>query len=269
MPNFQAISYATHGQKRWLRATSFSFALRDGILPLGIAEVAKAALSLPLAFIQRETTGFVPVAVMSLQPGHNHFVTPDGRWPHGYIPAASRAYPFRLFGTGEDQHILAIDEDAGLICEGADGEAFFDAIDKPSAAIREVMRFLEAHEIGLRAARGATACLNEFQLLKPWEISVKNEHGVQKLGGLFQVDQEALNQLPGEALKALLNAGGLLLAYSQLLSMQHLPFLGELASAHAEAAKRVADADRSLSANGELDLEFLKRSETLSFGGFR
>lgn len=269
MPNFQAISYATHGQKRWLRATSFSFALRDGILPLGMAEVAKAALTLPLAFIQRDPQGFFPVAVMSLKPGTNHFVTPDGRWPHGYIPATSRAYPFRLFDTGENQHVLAIDEDAGLISDGVDGEAFFDSAESPSHALREVMQFLEAHEIGLRAARGAATRLSEFKILKPWEISVRNDDGVQKLGGLFQVDQQALNQLPGEALKALLNAGGLLLAYSQLLSMQHLPFLGELASAHAEAAKRVADANQSLSANGELDLEFLKRSETLSFGGFR
>lgn len=268
MPNFRAISPSTHGQLRWLRTTSFSFALRDGILPLGMAEVAKATLSLPLAFVQREGPTFLPVAVMSLQENCNHFVAPDGRWPHGYIPAATRAYPFRLFAGPDDQHILAIDEDSGLLSNGPEGETFFDESGSPSAAITTVMQFLEAHEVGLRAAKDAAALLAKNGLLKPWDISVKRESGTQRIAGLFQIDPLALAQLSGDALATLNAAGGLFLANCQLLSMQHLSLLGELASIHAQAERRAAEA-KPLASNNSLDLEFLKSGETLNFGGFR
>ncbi len=81
--------------------------------------------------------------------------------------------------------------------------------------------------------------------------------------GLFRIDEAALNQLPAEAPIELRNTGALLCAYCQLLSIQHLQTLGQLAAAHAQAE---AKAQASLpTQNGELDLSFLYGSETLKF----
>jgi hypothetical protein len=72
-------------------------------------------------------------------------------------------------------------------------------------------------------------------------------------------------------LKALQTAGALPLAYLQLMSMQHLQTLGKLAQTHAQVkaqAQAQAQAEMPLptTAKGELDLEFLHRDGTLSFG---
>ena len=51
------------------------------------------------------------------------------------------------------------------------------------------------------------------------------------------------------------------MVYCQLLSMQHLPLLGQLAQAHRKAAQPLSAAP-----DGELDLRFLSNNGTLSFG---
>ena len=58
---------------------NYNFASADALVPIVGAELLRAALSIPLAFLQQES-GFVLVAVASLVPGRNMLVAPDGRW---------------------------------------------------------------------------------------------------------------------------------------------------------------------------------------------
>ena len=267
MPNYQAISKTTHGAKRWLRTTSYAFALKEGILPLSLAELPKAIMTLPVAFVEQNER-FVPVAVMSLQPDRNHFVTPDGRWLHGYIPASCRGYPFRFLNAPDGKQVLCIDQDSGLVSDGPEGEPFFDEAGEPTQAIREILNLLHQSEQSLKATLAACDLLKQHQLIKPWPIKLKTVTGDKDIAGLFQIDEAALNLLSAEALLEIRNSGGLLLAYCQLLSMQHLSFLGQLAEAHAKADKAAAEATNNIVQNGELNIEFLKKNETLSFAGF-
>ena len=59
------------------------------------------------------------------------------------------------------------------------------------------------------------------------------------------------------------------MAYMQLLSMQHLDKLAELAKAHEQHEQAQAQTAAALPVNskGELDLEFLNQTDTLSFSG--
>ena len=86
--------------------------------------------------------------------------------------------------------------------------------------------------------------------------------GEREIGGLYRIDEKRLNELPAEEFEEIRKAGALPLIYSQLLSMQHLPILGKLAEAHAQADRPVPQNDQ-----GELDLEFLNKSDTLNFSG--
>ena len=235
MPNYQVITRESHGAKRWLRYTGYAFAMREAVMPLALAELAKAALSLPIGFIA-QGDGFVPVAVMSLQPEQNLFVAVDGRWIHGYIPAAARGYPFRLAKATDGRQVLCIDEDSGLVNDGPDGEAFFDDEGKPVQALREIMDFLEQTEQSRQVAARACAVLNKHHLIQHWPIIHQTASGERKIDGLFRIDEAALNQLDAEALLEVRNAGGLLIAYCQLLSMQHLPALGELTAARSSGS---------------------------------
>ena len=56
------------------------------------------------------------------------------------------------------------------------------------------------------------------------------------------VDEAVLRQLPADALHALMQEGAVALAYSQLLSMQHIALLGDWLQARALAATPPAPA---------------------------
>jgi hypothetical protein len=49
----------------------------------------------PLAFARHQDR-FLLVAVLSLTPGFNLFVSPTGQWLGRYVPSVFRGYPFRL-----------------------------------------------------------------------------------------------------------------------------------------------------------------------------
>ena len=89
---------------------------------------------------------------------------------------------------------------------------------------------------------------------------MQGEQGGQKVEGLFRIDEAALNGLDADALIEVRNAGGLTMAYCQLLSMQHMSILGTLAQTHASTRKSLGE--DSLSRNAE----FMNESGTFSFG---
>lgn len=259
MPNIQVISRERHAHQRWKNDASYVFAAHEAVVPLAAAELPKAAMSLPLAFIELQGA-FVPVAVLGLQPGSNLLVGADGRWAGTYIPAALRSNPFRLAQAEDGQQVLCIDEESGLLTAGPEGERFFNDDGQPAEAILGILNFLTQTEQSRAAAALACAALARHQLIRPWPITVKNDDGEQQIDGLFQVDEAALNQLTGEALQELARAGALAVAYCQMLSMQQLPLLGQLARTRAQAT-----APAPLPAS-ELNLEFLNRSDTLNLG---
>lgn len=273
------------GHKRWQRYSGYAFAATDTVAPLVVHELPKAALHLPVGFVQRPN-GYQWVAVLGLAPGHNLIVAPDGRWLGGYVPAHLRSHPFTLANTPDGQQVLAVDADSGLIHDShisSDGEAFFNADGKPSEALAGVLSFLTKLAHNRPASERICGVLAQHQLIQPWALRVKMPNGEQVLQGLWRIDETRLNELGPDALKALQTAGALPLAYLQLMSMQHLRALGKLAQAHEQAqaqaqaqAKAQAKAQTQTqtttslptTTHGELDLEFLSKDGTLSFGNF-
>lgn len=257
MAQLTVISRENHAGKRWKRYTSYSFAAADAVAPLVAQELPRACLVLPVGFVKTEG-GYQIVAVQGLQPGKNLWVAPDGRWLNTYVPAIYRGYPFVLANTEEGQRVLCVREDSGLVSD-AEGEMFFDEEGKPAKPVQDVLNFLDQVSANGQLTARLCALLDEHQLIQPWEIQVKADNGEQKVQGLFRVDEAALNALPIDAFDALRQGGALPLVYCQLLSMQHLPRLGQLASQHA-AADAVLEPE-----SGELDLEFLRDDGNIRF----
>lgn len=270
MPNIQVISRTHHGDKRWQRAANYSFAANDAVAAMQVQELPNAVLSMPVAFLAAGS-GYSLVAVQSLSPGKNLLVAHDGRWVGGYIPAVYRSYPFVLGTDAEGQQLLCIDEDSGLLIDNAApagagmGEAFFTEDNQPTPAVGEVFRFLIQAASHRQATQLVCATLQKHALIKPWPIKVQTEEGEQNIQGLFCIDEEALNQLPADAFLELRSVGALPIAHCQLLSMQHLPLLVQLAKAHNTATAKASPPKPLLTPAGDLDLEFLNNSGTLSF----
>lgn len=258
MANLQAVSRERHAGKRWQRYTSYFFAAADAVVPLVAQELPKACMAVPLGFIAAGEA-IVPVAVQGLQPGKNLWVSSEGRWLAQYIPAHYRGYPFVLANTEDGQQVLCIDEDSGLLSD-TEGEAFFDADDKPMKAVQDVLGFLTQIATNREATQRVCQVLQKHQLVQPWPIKIQNDGGEQNIEGLQRIDEAALNSLPADAFTEVRDAGGLLVAYCQLLSMQHLQKLGGLAREQTAQQKSLPQTP-----TGDLDLEFLNNDDTIKF----
>jgi len=265
MPHYLPITRERHSQKYWLRPSSYAFATTCSVVQLVGAEMPKLATVMPIGFVE-QMGGFVPVAVLGLQPGKNLFVASDGRWIGSYIPVAFRSHPFRLSEPETGQQALCIDEESGLLSDGPIGERFFTEAGEASQATLDVLSFLTQSERNRLVTAAACGVMQKHKLFCPWPITLKAGDAERALRGLFQVDEVALNQLPGEALIEVHQAGVLPMAYCQLLSMQHLPLLGRLSDAHAKAAEKPG-ALRKQAAGSGLDDALFTRNETISFAG--
>ncbi|UOD50400.1 SapC family protein [Orrella daihaiensis] len=256
------ISQSEFGNKRFKRYESYAFAAKDALAPLVLKELVRATMVMPVGFAMVQDA-FVPVAVLGLGNGKNLFVAPDGRWVGRYVPAAYRGYPYVLANGPEDKQILCFDDSSGLLSE-TEGEPFFGEDGKPTQAINDILNFLTQLAVNRQATQRVCALLQEHGLIEPWPIKLKGKEGEpeRNLEGLFRINEVAFNQLDEKSLHVLHQGGALPVIYCQLLSMQHLPVLGELAKAY-EAAEQQAALPKNEA--GEIDLSFLADDTTISF----
>lgn len=251
-----------HASLAWRRYESYLFAASEALQPIVSAELPRAALCLPVAFVADAAGAYLPVVVLGPEPGVNAFVAPDGRWLASYVPGELRSHPFKVALTPDGQKVVCVDEASGLIVQpaAAGAELFFGEDGKISPTVRQVVDLLEGLESMRPATLAATAALAAHGLLQPWQIQLEIDGHVHALAGLHRVDEVALNALPDDAFLALRRSGAIPLAYAQLLSMQHVATLQTLAQAKAAAAK----ASQQLVRAGELDLGFMQ-SDTIRF----
>ncbi|TXM71531.1 SapC family protein [Methylobacterium sp. WL69] len=230
----QPLSPSRHSHLRWTRYADYRFAAGRNVVALAAAEIAKASLALPLAFVERQN-GWTLAAVLGLIPTQNLYVSSAGIWVGAYTPAVFRAYPFSLAANEAGEPLLCVDEASGLLVESSEGELFFNEIGEPSAAVIQVLGFLE--ETAKSEAVLAHACegLQWAGVIEPWPITLQGADGTQQVTGLNRINEIALNSLDDPAFGQLRRAGAVGVAYAQLLSMGNLSQLGALAQARAQA----------------------------------
>lgn len=255
------ITLSQFAGKRFIRSKNYAFTSSDAVVALVAKEFPKAALSMPIGFVP-VGDGFTPVAVLGLQPGKNLYVSLDGRWLGGYIPALFRGFPFLLADVEDGRQVLCINDAQGSVSD-IEGEIFFGSDGQPTQAIKDILDFLNQLSSNRLSTIKVVARMQKHHLIAPWPIKVQNaEHQEQTIEGLYRIDETALNNLTPEAFNEIRQCGALPLIYCQLLSMQHLPMLGKLAQAHQEAEQMAALPKTDA---GELDLSFLADDTTISF----
>lgn len=252
--NIQLITKDAYANKYWQPFSSYSFAKQALIAPLVLAELSKAQQSLLIAFTQQQEA-YNPVAVLGFTDG-NAFVNQQGNWYQpAYIPAVFRSYPFRLAESEDAQLMLCIDEDSDLVNETA-GEAFFDGDGNPTERVQATLNMLVQIENNQAVTQTAMAALAEHNLITPWLLNIQGDDGTKTVEGLYRIDETALNNLTGEALEQVIKAGGLVVAYAQLFSMQNMQTLSSLIQAHNQANAQQQTA-LPVTATGELNLDAL------------
>jgi len=225
------------GHKFLKPLVGYSYAAGEGLAPIAGAEFPVVSRSLPIAFVQQG--GEVgAVTLMSVVPRRNLLVGPDGRWLGPYVPAAIRAYPFRLVRREErpEEWVLCIDGDCPSIVDAENGaEALFGPDGSLAARVKAVVGELEQFEQSRLMTGNAVAALARVGVLRPWELKLASG---AILNGLLRVDEVALNQLNDDRFLELRRVSGLALAYTQLLSMAHIATLQRMLDVHSELARR-------------------------------
>ena len=220
--DFQIISKDRFAQRRWRGPTGFQFAATEWLVPLGTMELAVAVTSYPIAFAAQGEL-ILPHALLGFGQGQSLFVGPDGSWRGAQMPTLLRYYPFRLVGLESGERALAVDMDSGLVDQNGP-ELFFEG-DAASPRLLEIQRALAQQEQGQLQAARACRALVEHGVMVPWPLTVRSPEGDRQLEGLMKIDEEALGRVPGPALEAIRNAGGLPVAYCHLLATQQLALL--------------------------------------------
>lgn len=237
MVELHAVSKTRHASKFWHRVTNLGFAAQTNAVPVSGGELARATLSFPLAFVAKGDQQTL-VAMLGLAPGQNLFVGPKGQWVGDYIPATLRGYPFQLARNEQQGLTLVVDETSGLVSDGPDGVPFFDAeSSEPHPDTKTLFSFLEAQHRGLSSAAVAVAAIKAAGLMEPWPLTVQTDQGSRTIEGVSRISEERLRALPIEDLDKLRHAGGLVVAYAQLFSVQNLRRLQLLAQMASRSAQ--------------------------------
>lgn len=202
---------------------------------LNAAEMPRAALDYPVAFLRDAQTGeFIPVAVLGLRAQQNLFVDAEGRWrEHRYIPAFFRRYPFCLAdipsADGQQaRHMICVQEDQ----LAPSARPLFDTQGNSTATWEPILKLLEAVESARQQTRVLTRRLEALQLLMPFDaLGVPQQGEPLRLQGLHRVDEKKLQEIAGKDLRTLMKKGELRCIYAHLVSLENFARLMDLSQA--------------------------------------
>ena len=124
----------------WQRFRSYRFAEDTLGAPVVASEVGLIASFAPFVFL-RGPRDYLPYVLFSLAGERNAFVSPDGRWRGGYVPAHLRSHPFALSGHPDDDAIM-VRHDAVLREAAPNAHPFLAAHGGLSEPVRKVQRFM-------------------------------------------------------------------------------------------------------------------------------
>ena len=215
-----------HSDLRLHKSTDFSFARERTMVPVWGQEIPQAARFFPIVFMPRDGL-WIPMALMGIEKGRNRYVSARGEWLADYIPAVLRAHPFYSVETGNNEPVLAIEEeDSAFTRETAlmdETLPLFEEDGQPSALTQTALTVLEQIRGQQEHTWAAMEVLESLDLLVPWRP--QGQAAATVSAELYAVDEEAIKALNDAQFLRLREPGVLPLAYAHLLSLKHFQTL--------------------------------------------
>nr|WP_246447724.1 SapC family protein [Novosphingobium flavum] len=218
-----------HRNWKVARTSRIAWLAGQNLVPLITEEFSHARRFYPIVFSTDAEP--VPLALMSLVPGHNAFVSGQGETAaETYLPAYARRYPFILArpNPAAPATTLCFDPASELLGEDVDGDALFDN-GKASQACLKVLRFCEQFDQSGERTRQFVAELVRNDLLVDGRVDVRRDGEASAYNGFRIVDAERLGKVRGHVLRQWAQNGMLELIYSHLHSLDLMPRLVDAA----------------------------------------
>lgn len=224
MQALQAVSPEDYAGKYWKHPGNYSYAADLHFVPVVAGELLKAAAYLPLVFAKL-TGSFQLMAVMSLQPGTNLLVGPQGQWLGGYIPALLRGYPFTLLQSDKGEYTVYSTTEGEHIVTAEEGAPYFDAQGKLSPESQKAVDYLTEVMRSRAQTQRAINALAAAGLIVPWQLATNHNGETQAVEGVYRLDEAKLSTLKPQQLVKLRDEGALPIAYAQLFAREHFSHL--------------------------------------------
>ncbi len=214
----------------WQRPGDWSFARAIRSVPVLATEASAMATAFPLLFARQEGAQAGTLELVALlrlgDGGTSPFVGADGRWRAAQIPPLLQLYPFSLAPVAGGRFGLVVDESSGLLShEPGHGDALFLEDGVPGPELARVIAQFEQRAAAAGITSRAIAALEAEGLLTQWHPPGHEATEEASQEKLFTVDPAKLQALSGDAMARLHSAHAAGLAYVQIVSMHHIPWL--------------------------------------------
>lgn len=205
--------------------TGFSKAWGDAVMwaPTFAFEFRNLQSHYPIFFQKDPTSGkFFPIALFGLEQNENLFLNEQG-WDTSVIPVMVQRGPFSigLYGAEgtEKKRLIHIDIEhpkVGL----ENGQRLFDEQGMNTEYLDRVSGMLEAIHVWNEHNTGFVAAITELNLLEPVTLDIRLADKTQgQLMGFYTINEEKLQQLSGDDLKALNESNFLQPIYMAIASL--------------------------------------------------
>ena len=231
MKSWTTVSRSDHINKRWRPRYDFHFAATQQVAEVLMNEVSDAIPHYALGFVKQDDK-YQFVALLSIGGERNVYVNKENKWMCQYVPATVRGYPFMLADkSGTKEKIFCIAE-SHLIDDEPNSLPIFDDKGELASEAYSVLQFLEQCDNSRDQTQVACRALADAGVIGPWELKVKTsdaDEDPQSIGGVYRINEAALNKISKPALIRLRETGALPLAYAQLFSIKQFGQLGQRA----------------------------------------
>ncbi len=199
----------------------FAFAFAANAVPVQVTEFGPAGINYPIIFAGDERA---PLAIMSVRPNENLFIT-EGRFDaDAYVPAFIRRYPFVVANDAQAQQlVVCIDRAADFIRPGGEVKLFENG--EPSAYTKNAIQFCTDFETERQRTDAFVATLKELDLFesRTQTFTPRLEDGSAgepiTIADYFAVSEDKLAKLDDAKFKELRDTGALQQIYAHLNSL--------------------------------------------------
>ncbi len=225
MSRLTALDSARHAALRVNPAHGAAFGDDVRLCSLVAAEIADAAVDVPVLLARDGDTGEIYVAaLLGFDEGEN-LMLDGGRWIARHKPLSLQHPPFYAHPTADGADVY-IDLDSPRV--GVRGEPLFDADGAFSPYLEHIRSVLAELLAGQAKTQAFAARLLDLGLVEPLQLALPFADGERRLAGLFALRREAVAALPDEAVVALHRRGELELIHLMTASLRHLEILVRL-----------------------------------------
>jgi hypothetical protein len=225
MAELVELSNVHHKQLRITDNCANALAQSQQTLRIRVNEMVGAAANFPLFFYRDAQTGSWVLSILtSFENGHNLFMHQQ-QWLSTFQPTSIQTYPFFLMRKQENAYTIGIIEDSDAFSLDT-GEPLFDDTGNASGYLSRAKTLLEADINNDLQTQKFIQKISQLNLLKAIDVRVNySDESVNVMAGLHTIDEDKLQSLSAQQLKALNDLGYLVPIHSMLMSLYQINML--------------------------------------------